>query len=178
MDQPGSRDLHGGKSDARRRNRRLVPAFRWVRAVQSLHHGSASGKGTVGDRANVCGRTGCSSTHEEESGKSESSVGEKALVPIRDLKSNPEMRKVRHGFHAWRVICKRVKRMTQPVNQEIKRRKNTVVKVLFSNIIPNMFNRIEFRRIWWLFDQANIWRQLQGFLQDAILPGQRGRTMK
>src|SRR5438045_6356090 len=58
----------------------MASAFRWIRAVQNLHQGSAPGKGTLGDGAHEGRRAGCASADGEEGEESQGPVGQTALV--------------------------------------------------------------------------------------------------
>jgi hypothetical protein len=85
------------------------------------------------------------------------------LIPIRGLKYNLKVRKIRHGFHVLRIINEHIERMTQNICQDVKRRENTIMEVFLSNIVPNMFNGIHLRRIGGLGNQANIFWNHQRF---------------
>src|SRR5438874_6873313 len=85
------------------------------------------------------------------------------LIPICDLKDNTKMREIGHRSHALRIISELIKGITKCIGQNIKRWKNTIMKEFLSNIIPNVFNRIDFGRVRGLLNQANILRNHQGF---------------
>lgn len=64
-------------------------------------------------------------------------------------------------------MSKRIQPLTQDINHKIEGGEDAVVKVFFSQLIPDVLNWIQFRTVGRLRDQANILRDHQIF---GIMP--------
>jgi hypothetical protein len=67
-----------------------------------------------------------------------------ALIPFRNLTSNIEMRKIRQGTETLRIISKSRKSLTEHLCDTFERGKTAVVKVFFTQFVPDMLDGIEF----------------------------------
>src|SRR5258708_9040009 len=88
------------------------------------------------------------------------------LIPICVLNGSLKVGKASERTQAISVIGKSSQPLAQHINQQLKRREDTVVKVFFSQLVPNMFNWFQLRAVGRLGDQANIlWNdQVIGFM--------------
>jgi hypothetical protein len=66
------------------------------------------------------------------------------LIPFRNLTSNIEMRKIRQGTETLRIISKSRKSLTEHLCDTFERGKTAVVKVFFTQFVPDMLDGIEF----------------------------------
>src|SRR6266851_8998295 len=85
------------------------------------------------------------------------------LIPTCVLSDRSKVREVRHGTQAFGLGFQLGKSDTEFVNHLIKRGTSEIGKVLFAQMFPEMFRRIEFRAVGWLWDQADVLRHLEIF---------------
>src|SRR5258708_2522589 len=87
----------------------------------------------------------------------------KLLIPTRVLSDRSKVREGRHGTQAFGLGFQLGKSDTEFVNHLIKGGTSDIGKVLFAQMFPEMFRRIEFRAVGWLWDQADVLRHLEIF---------------
>src|SRR5713101_2070713 len=84
-----------------------------------------------------------------------------SLIPTRVLRDTSKVRKVGHGTQPLGLGFQLGQPFTQLVNDLIKRRTGKIGEMLFAQVFPHVFDRIELRTIRWLRDQANVLRYLE-----------------
>lgn len=80
----------------------------------------------------------------------------KELIPTCVLTSKPKMGKIGHRSKALRVGLKLLDPVTDPVYHLIECSQCQIWKLFFTQVLPEVFYRIEFWTVGWLRDQADI----------------------
>ena len=86
-----------------------------------------------------------------------------SMLPTCTLRDHSKMGEIGHRVKKLRIVLKLSQLIAKGINNGIKGDKDAVRKRFFPSFLPNMLNRIEFRAIGRLRDQANILRNDQIF---------------